>query len=278
VIGFGGILVMNESADDSSRVTAKAIDAGINYFDVAPDYGNAQQMLGPALKPYRKDVFLACKTHERSAKGAHADLENSLQLLKTDHFDLYQLHAMTTKEEVEEVLGPGGAMEVLQKAREKGQARFLGFSGHSEEAVLALMDAFDFNSIMIPLSWATYLGGDFGKRALPTARGKGMAVLALKALAKKAVPEGQEKPYEKAWYHPVKNYKEALSGLRFTLGLEGVTAAVSPGEEKLFDWMLEAEKNCSPLSDDEIKTLEEKSKGIDLIFSANERPWHQSFG
>jgi aryl-alcohol dehydrogenase-like predicted oxidoreductase len=117
VIGFGGILVMNETALDSDQVVGKAVDAGINYFDVAPNYGNAQIMLGPALEPYRKDVFLACKTELRTAAEAEKDLANSLKLLRTDHFDLYQLHAVTTKGDVNTILGPGGAMETLVKAK-----------------------------------------------------------------------------------------------------------------------------------------------------------------
>ena len=97
IIAFAGIVVKEESAKDSSRYVSWAIDQGINYFDVAPGYGNAQNMLGPALGHYRSDVFLACKTKYRTGLEARADLENSLKLLRTDHFDLYQMHAMTTE-------------------------------------------------------------------------------------------------------------------------------------------------------------------------------------
>ena len=84
---------------------------GVNYFDVAPSYGNAQDMLGPALEPYRKKVFLACKTTERSREGSRKELEGSLKALRTDHVDLYQLHAMTTMEDVEKVCAKDGALE-----------------------------------------------------------------------------------------------------------------------------------------------------------------------
>ena len=101
IVAFAGIVVSNETPEDSEHYVSWAIDQGINYFDVAPSYGNAQSMLGPALEPYRKDVFLACKTNKRDEQTAQAELEESLRLLRTDHFDLYQLHAMSSEEDLE---------------------------------------------------------------------------------------------------------------------------------------------------------------------------------
>ena len=131
MVGFGGVVVMNEEPSFASRVVAQAVERGINYFDVAPTYGNAEERLGPALEPYRKDVFLACKTEKRTAEEASEALHRSLELLRTDHLDLYQLHAVTKMEEVEQILGPGGALETFVKAREQGLVRYLGFSAHS---------------------------------------------------------------------------------------------------------------------------------------------------
>ena len=109
ILCFGGILVMDCETKDASRMVAKSVDCGINYFDVAPSYGNAEERLGPALEPYRKDVFLACKTGERNGEKAERELMQSLKNMKTDYFDLYQLHAMTTREDVEQAVAPGGA-------------------------------------------------------------------------------------------------------------------------------------------------------------------------
>src|SRR5210317_1391144 len=113
MIGFGGIVVNKATTAQAATRVKEAIDYGINYFDVAPSYGNAEEMLGPALEPYRKDVFLACKTQKRKADGAREELENSLKLLRTDHFDLYQLHAVTKPEDVDTIFAEGGAMETF---------------------------------------------------------------------------------------------------------------------------------------------------------------------
>ncbi|HXK93741.1 MAG TPA: aldo/keto reductase, partial [bacterium] len=100
IIGFGGIVVMNAEPAHAARVVARAVDRGVNYFDVAPTYGDAQDKLGPALEPYRDRVFLACKTTRRDKAGAEEELNDSLKKLRTDHFDLYQLHALSTMEDL----------------------------------------------------------------------------------------------------------------------------------------------------------------------------------
>ena len=103
VIGFGGIMLNDNPQDFANELVAKSYELGVNYYDVAPGYGNAQERLGPALKPYRKNCFLACKTQKRNAAEAQAELEDSLRKLETDYFDLYQLHALSSVNEVEQV-------------------------------------------------------------------------------------------------------------------------------------------------------------------------------
>ena len=126
-IGFGGIVVSQVEAAEAARLVGRAVERGVNYFDVAPSYGNAEERLGPALEPYRRDVFLACKTTERTRAGAAAELRQSLKTLRTDHFDLYQLHAMTTAEDFAAATGPDGALAAFVEAREQGLVRYIVF-------------------------------------------------------------------------------------------------------------------------------------------------------
>ena len=267
VIGFGGILVTDETPEESSRLVSQAIDWGINYFDVAPSYGNAQERLGPALEPYRKDIFLACKTEKRSAKEAQAELDKSLETLRTDYFDLYQLHAVTTDEDVAQILAPGGAMETLRAAKDAGVVRHLGFSAHTETAAMALMDAFAFDSILFPVNWVTWNTGKFGARVVDAAVHKGLAILALKTLAKrKWVDEEERKKAPKAWYHPIESYEEARLAVKFTLS-RPVTAAVSPGHEHLIRWAVQAAAEFEPITPEEEQMLADRARELSPIFA-----------
>jgi len=265
VVGFGGIIVMNEKPSSANRIIAQAVDRGINYFDVAPTYGNAEEVLGPALKPYRESVFLACKTEKRMKDEAMKELNQSLQHLRTDYLDLYQLHAVTTLEEVDLIMSNGGAVETLIEAREQGLVRYIGFSAHSEEAALALLDRFKFDSMLFPFNWVCWHQGHFGPKVLKKAREKGVAILALKALAKRKLKGGEERKWPKCWYAPVDDLEEASLALRFTLSLP-ITAAVSPGHAELLWWACDAAENFKPLSKEEAALIANKSKGLDPIF------------
>jgi aryl-alcohol dehydrogenase-like predicted oxidoreductase len=264
VIGFGGIVVMNASTEEAASRVKEAIDYGINYFDVAPSYGNAEVMLGPALKPYRKDVFLACKTGERKREGARKELEQSLKNLQTDHFDLYQLHAVTSLEDVDTIFDRGGAMETFLEARDEGKVRFLGFSAHSVEAAMALMDRFEFDTILFPFNFATWYAGNFGPQVMEKARSKEMGILALKAMAWRPWEEGEERTVEKAWYKPLPP-EEADQGLRFTLS-HPVTAAIPPGDEHLFSLALKLATDFKPMKQKEIKAIKERALQTNPLF------------
>lgn len=265
MIGFGGIVVKDATTEQAAARVKEAIDNGINYFDVAPSYGNAEEMLGPALEPYRKDVYLACKTGERKREGARKELEQSLKYLHTDHFDIYQLHAVTSLEDVDTIFGKGGALETFVEARDEGKVKYLGFSAHSVEAAMALMDGFDFDTILFPFNFATWYAGNFGPQVMERARKKQMGILALKAMAWRPWEEGEERTNEKTWYKPLTNKEEANQGLQFTLS-HPITAAIPPGHEDLFSMALELARDFSPMEENEIKAIKEKAMKTEPLF------------
>ena len=265
IIGFGGIVVKDAETDESARFVSEAIDRGINYFDVAPRYGNAQDMLGPSLEPYRNDVFLACKTRERDGAGAERELHDSLKKLRTDHFDLYQMHGMTTDEDVDIALGPGGALETFAKAREQGLVRFLGFSAHSVEAATRLLNAFEFDSVLFPLNWVNYFEGDFGPQVVELAEQKGAARLALKGAAKAKLADHNVRTHEKCWYEPIVDPELMSLAVRFTLS-QPITAAVPPGDVDLWRMMVDIGENFIPITEDEIATLKKEASSNTPLF------------
>jgi aryl-alcohol dehydrogenase-like predicted oxidoreductase len=266
MIGFGGIVVRDAAPAEASALVKLAIDAGINYFDVAPSYGDAEIKLGPALEPYRKNVFLACKTGKRTRNESRVELEQSLKNLKTDHFDLYQHHAVTTLEDVDTILGPGGAMETFLEARKEGKIRFIGFSAHSVEAAMALMNRFDFDTILFPFNYATWHSGNFGPQVLARAQEKKMGILALKAMAKGPWEKGADRSkYPKCWYEPLVTPEDIRMGLRFTLS-HPVTAAVPPGEAELFKIALGLRNDIKPLKKADIASIKAKAaSGVPLF-------------
>ena len=266
IIGFGGIVVRDATPQKAAEDVKLAIDAGINYFDVAPSYGDAEVKLGPALEPYRKDVFLACKTGKRTKSEARAELEQSLKNLRTDHFDLYQHHAVTSLADVDTILGPGGAMETFIEARKEGKIRFIGFSAHSVEAAMALMDRFDFDTILFPFNYTTWHSGNFGPQVLARAKEKNMGILALKAMAKGPWEKGADRSkYPKCWYEPLVTPEDIRMGLRFTLS-HPVTAAVTPGESELFRIALDLRNDIKPLRKAEIAGIKTKAAaGVPLF-------------
>lgn len=269
IIGFGAIVLMGMEQRNANRIVAEVVDKGINYFDVAPSYGagEAETRLGPALEPFRKKVFLACKTMSRDARGAREELERSLTRLRTDHFDLYQFHAVTTMEEVKQIFGPGGALETFTRAREEGKARHLGFSAHSEEAAIAMLDQFRFDSILFPTNFVCFTSGHFGPRVIEHAKKKGAARLALKAMAYTPWAKDEERGYPKCWYKPISDPGLAELALRFTLS-EDITAAVPPGDERLFRIALNAAGGFTPLTDTERQELVRRAQKLEPLFKA----------
>lgn len=231
--GFGGIVVMEMPQEEANRAVSEAVDAGINYYDVAPSYGDAQQKLGPALKPYRNKVLLTCKTQMRDAAGARRELEDSLKMLETDHFDVYQLHAIDDPAEIDQALAPGGALEAVLDAKRQGLVRFVGFSCHHEEAALKLISMFDFDTVLFPFNWTYWLGKGVGPKVIEAAQKRNMGIIAMKSTAHRSWLEGEEHSYPKLWYKPITdNEKLASMALRFTLS-RPVSLALSPGDIRM---------------------------------------------
>lgn len=266
IVGFGGIVVMSEGQADANAYAAAAFERGVNYFDVAPGYGDAQDRLGPAISGFRDEIFLACKTEKRIAAEATVALEDSLRRVGTDRFDLYQLHGVATVEEAERCLAPGGAVEALVQARDAGKARFLGFSAHSEDAALLLLEQFPFTSVLFPFTVRPWLAFGFGRRLLDVARQKGVACLALKAMAAGPWPDGAERVQPKCWYQPHPDPRDAADGLRWTLGL-GVTAAIPPGDAALFNLAMDVADGYVPMTTEERADFESRTSSCRPLFS-----------
>ena len=188
-LGGQAIIEQANSADLAVAVVHRALELGVNYIDTAPRYTagarESERNIGHALRGHRQRVFLATKTHDRSRDGSLKLLDESLELLHTDHVDLWQLHNIQHREEIEQIFATGGALEALVQAREDGRVRYLGMTGHFDPApLLEGLRRFDFDCILIALNAADPHCASFAAQLLPTAAAKQMGIIAMKVPAR----------------------------------------------------------------------------------------------
>lgn len=269
VVGFPGLALSHYDQDRCTAGLHDAFERGVNYYDVAPAYGRdgeCEIKMGVGLGGIdRSRIFLACKTGKRDKEGARKELERSLRRLKTDHFDLYQMHCIRRPEEVKQALGPNGAMETFLKAREQGKVRYLGFSAHTTKGALAAIKGFRFDSIMFPINFVEIFTVGIGKEVLESAEKYGAAVLAIKPLSTGRWPEGAERT-RKWWYRTTETQEEVNLAMRFTLSQKCVVAGIPPSFLDLLDKTIEAGKSYRPITEAEIQKLRETAKTCESVF------------
>ncbi len=254
--------------ESSDRYVGFAIERGVNYFDVAPSYGNAQVQLGNSLRPYRKDVYLACKTGRRDRAGAEKELAESLKQLHTDYLDVYQLHAISTMQDVEAAFAPGGVMELMREMQEKGVVRNVGFSAHNEDAALKMLENYDFDSVLFPFNWFMHMEHGMGARLMQEAKARNMGVLAMKAFIERKWNDGAERPnsmFPKSWCKPidVEDTEFGTAAMKYTLAL-GADTLIPPGNFPSFSFAVKHIDEClkKPLTDGDIAFLREKLETV----------------
>ncbi|HEV2394506.1 MAG TPA: aldo/keto reductase [Verrucomicrobiae bacterium] len=273
VVCFPGLSLFHCDQEKGTAALHNAFERGVNYFDVAPNYGNgdAEIKMGIGLQGIeRSDYFLACKTHKRDKAGAQMELDRSLQRLKADHFDLYQLHHLVRPSEVKQVFGPDGAMEPILKAREQGKVRHIGFSAHTTKAALEAMKTFQFDTVMFPINFVEYYNRDFGKEILALANEQGAGVIAIKPLSWGTWPKGAKRNRE-WWYSSVEEPPQVELAVRFSLSQKGVAAAVPTSFVELLDKTIEAAKAYTPLDAAGTAQLQQMAQNRESIFLAEEK-------
>lgn len=269
IITFPGLALIQGDQQRGTAAIRDALRRGVNYFDVAPAYGkdgDCEIKMGIGLQGIqRSDYLLACKTRIRDKKGARQELERSLKRLKTDHFDVYQLHCLKRPDEVEQALGPGGAMETFLEARKEGKVRHLGFSAHTTTAALAAMKRFRFDTVMFPITFVEYFLMGFGKPVLELAARQGAAVVAMKMLCRGAWPEGVQRT-RRWWYRCVEQKEELGLAVRFTLSQPPVVTGICPSFFDLLDKSIQAGKSYRPITDEQTERLRKVAQTCQSLF------------
>ncbi|RKD95451.1 aldo/keto reductase [Halopiger aswanensis] len=268
VATFGAIALNWLEQAGANQMVEQVLDYGVNHFDVAPTYGDAELKLGPKLRQHREEIYLGCKTQEREYEGARRKLERSLDRLGIDHIDLYQIHGLEYEHELETITGEGGALEAFRDARDEGLIGDIGLTSHGNpQLILDAIDRIDdLSTVMFPLNpvVAGKDGDEYDYEAvLERAEEEGIGTLGIKAFAKGSWPPTDELPEDDRpyanWYEPVDRPDEIRERFDFAAS-QGLTTVVTPGDPKLVAMVLDAADRYEELSESEQRSLIEQAR------------------
>ena len=256
-----GAAALGEADQDTADASIRlALDAGINHFDVAASYGDAELRLGPWMPEIRDRIFLATKTGLRDRDQAWAQINSSLERLRTDHVDLIQIHAVGDPAELDLVTRPGGSLEAAVRAREEGLAGAVGITGHGHEAPATHLEAmarFPFDTVLSPLNWVlaqdpAYLAAYQALAAEVQAQDAGLMII--KSAARRNWPEPVEHTYT-TWYEPFDDQDRITAAVAWVLSHEEVTGIATPGDVRLLPLVIEAERHLGEVTRDEAEAV-----------------------
>ena len=248
VLTLGGAALRSASQSEASAAIELAVSHGVNHFDVAPLYGQAEVLLGPWLEKNRSKVFLGCKTQSRDNDSTWESINCSLERLRTDYFDLFQFHWVDDLETLSVILGPGGAIEAVLEAKEHGLIKHVGITGHRPYVQVEALNRFDFDTIMFPLSRLHRAHSNDFNNYIPlikAARRKDVGIITIKSMAKRAWPRPSHS--YGTWYEPFDQLDDVEKSLWFVLS-QDVTTTTLPGDLKLWPMVIDAAERFKPLS------------------------------
>ena len=251
IYGAAGLARVDQATAD--RSVRQALDAGINHFDVAASYGDAELRLGPWMPRIRDRIFLATKTELRDRDDSWAQINRSLERLQTDRVDLIQVHAVGDLAELDRVTGRGGSLESAVRARDEGMAGAVGITGHGHEAPATHREAlarFPFDTVLTPLNFVlaqdpAYLA-DY-EALVAEARAQDVGLMIIKAASRRNWPEAAERAYT-TWYEPFDDQERITAAVAWTLSHQEVTGIATPGDVRLLPLVVEAERRLSRTS------------------------------
>jgi aryl-alcohol dehydrogenase-like predicted oxidoreductase len=269
VVILGTAAFWSIDQEGANHTLSVALERGINHIDVAPQYGNAQAVVGPWLQTRRDLFFLGCKTLERTRDAAWADLQNSLKLLRTDWIDLYQFHAVIRPDELDTIFGPDGAIHAFTDARDQGLVRYLGITTHgmlAPDVAREALERFDLDTIMLPINPRLYADADYRtrtERVLALCEARDVGVQVIKSIAKE--PWGEREKAYNPWYEPYDTPEKIEPAVHFALS-QPVSVIASAAEVTLLPSIIDAAETFAPMSEDKQAALIAEQSGNPIIF------------
>jgi len=266
---FGSYALYSATQVEADTLMEKLIGAGVNHIDTSPFYGLAEERLGPWMVRERSRFFLGCKTMLRARSEAADQLRRSLERLHTDRLDLYQLHEVTSMEELDKCTRPGGSLEAIVQAREEGLTRFIGICSHSLQAPAVILEAlrrFDFDTVLFPINFVLYADPVYKRTAeevLRQCRARDVGVMIIKSVAKG--PWGDQPKVYQTWYRPFDDAEHIRQGVNFVLS-QDVTGLCTSGEPSILPLILDSCERFSPLNTQQQEALIATADQYEPIF------------
>jgi len=276
VITLGCCAIGRVSQKEADRIIEYAFSHGVNHFDVAPTYGEAELRLRPWLKENRDEIFLACKTVKRSREDADEELRMSLDRMGIDYIDLYQFHGLDDLSDLETAFSPEGALQAMVEAKDEGLIGHIGITSHVPPIIVEAAKRYDLDTMLFPLNFVLRKHhrkeNDYGP-LIEIAKEKGMGTIIMKAFAKgpwspsiAGLPR-QERPYF-TWYEPFNSRSDIDRCLNYALSQE-VTTIASPCDPRLVPKVIDSAMRYHQMSKHEQEILIESAVEFTPLFPAS---------
>ena len=255
---FGGAAFWDVTQQQADATMQLVVESGINHIDIAPSYGKAETLVGPWLKRMRESFFLGCKTTERTRELALSEAAQSLQRLQSDHFDLYQCHAVTSLQELDQITMRGGAVEALLELRRSGLTRYLGITSHGNHApeiLLQAMQRFDFDSVLFPFNFILCADETYRQSAqnlIQHCVENNIGMMVIKSIARGSW--GNQPKTNTTWYQPFTTPEQIQTAVNFVLSYP-VTGICTAGDVQLIPSIISACENFTPLAGETLSSM-----------------------
>ncbi|SDO98344.1 Predicted oxidoreductase of the aldo/keto reductase family [Paenibacillus sp. yr247] len=273
VVMFGAASLGSVTQEEADASISFALQHGVNHFDTAASYGDAEIRMGPRISQVRNDIFLATKTGQRTKKEAKEEIYRSLERMRVDSVDLLQLHAVGTMEELDRCTEKGGALEAALEAKEEGLVKEIGITGHGHDAPTVHLEAlnrFPFATVLLPLNYYMYGLPEYREAfdaLMEEANKQNAAVRVIKAIAKAPWVEGEKRPYT-TWYEPFDQQQIIDACVHFVLSFPGVCGFASAGDIHLFPKIVDAVERYGSMDNEEAERILSSISGYTSIFGA----------
>jgi aryl-alcohol dehydrogenase-like predicted oxidoreductase len=266
---FGGAALGNVTQAEAEHTLDLLLEYGINHIDTANSYGEAEKRIGPWLSGHRQDFFLATKTGERTYQGARDHLARSLELLRTDHIDLWQMHNLVDPQEWEVAMGPGGVLEAFVEAKSQGLVRFLGVTGHGvtiAEMHRRSLERYDFDSVLLPYNFVMMqnprYAADF-ESLMALCRERNVAVQTIKSISRRGW--GDQPHTHATWYEPFEDQAEIDRAVHWVMGRAGVFLN-TVGDIHILPKVLDAATRFQRAPDAAVMTQQISERAVQPLF------------